>query len=788
MSYIPNNASIYLAAFSGCLSGLNQAGLEAAKIADAYAQELDTLWGVAGFTTLETTEIESLSESVWLFRSPLPASAAFTPSAYQAVASRVIALAQQGNAIVVAEGIDPNAGGSGGGPAASNLGVLWTALATMVATAATAVVQLNGYAAVGDGGGGVVFWNPIDTRASDGGTIQAVSGVATGRWNRLFDANSINVRWWGAKGDGSTDDTSAIQTAIDIFSGRSSTKSGEIIFPQGEYKITSTLTYTGNVSVGLRLAGSKTGVIDGTKITWAGAAFGTMMNCYGMCNSEFYSLFWYAGSSNQAAYGVWLHTDQPGGGSGSNLNDFNYCSFYNFKGNLGYQDSACIALGDNGSTQEVNAIFFDYCTLTGYNATFPTNIPFALVLCLQQASGNSEIFHFRGCEFNVAQFGFMCLGANNGISFTDGCQWSSITQCCIWVDTSAMVYVHGAGCEVVNDVPGGPLNKCVFLHTGNVCTAVIDSSEIVIDAGNNSALSLPAAYVTGGMSQWTNLKNGTIIVGNGFNTIRGTLLDANGGLADAHCVTSVQVGAGVTIERSLATGLTAAIGQIPVYDTSGNNLTGIYRSEAGRQRVTLVGNGGFEPSLAIPDYYGIPPSYGPFGPAWMNLGTGTPYFQEQPIYQAETRQTTTCYTFDFNNAQFHAAGTTAIMYLAQLQNRTAILRVVMEVITPFAGLATVTAKIGDATTQDGYLLAADMKAAAGTAYGLVTTDLGSFWGTISYAQGAYFGQWATNGAPLPAEYLKIVFTGASNFGNGTTTNLTNGVVRIYVTTEQVGYP
>lgn len=63
MSYTPNNASIYLAAFSGCLSGLNQAGLEAARIADAYAQELDTLWGVAGFTTLETTEIESLSES-----------------------------------------------------------------------------------------------------------------------------------------------------------------------------------------------------------------------------------------------------------------------------------------------------------------------------------------------------------------------------------------------------------------------------------------------------------------------------------------------------------------------------------------------------------------------------------------------------------------------------------------------------------------------------------------------------------------------------------------------------
>lgn len=71
------------------------------------------------------------------------------------------------------------------------------------------VIQLNGYYAEGDGGGGEFFWNATSTTADNGGTIIAPTGVSTGRWYRIFD-NIYRPTMFGAKGDGSTDDTTAV--------------------------------------------------------------------------------------------------------------------------------------------------------------------------------------------------------------------------------------------------------------------------------------------------------------------------------------------------------------------------------------------------------------------------------------------------------------------------------------------------------------------------------------------------------------------------------------------------
>ncbi len=55
-----------------------------------------------------------------------------------------------------------------------------------------------------------------------------------------------NVKDYGATGDGSTDDTAAIQSAIDAVPSRTNTGGGVLFFPPGDYKTTSTLTITGN--------------------------------------------------------------------------------------------------------------------------------------------------------------------------------------------------------------------------------------------------------------------------------------------------------------------------------------------------------------------------------------------------------------------------------------------------------------------------------------------------------------------------------------------------------------
>ncbi|MDF2719135.1 MAG: hypothetical protein K0R28_6060, partial [Paenibacillus sp.] len=75
-------------------------------------------------------------------------------------------------------------------------------------------------------------YDPVDTTSADNTGTVLVSGSGF-RFKRLY-SGALNVKWFGAKGDGSSDDAAAIQTAVDAAQNRGDT----LYFPTADYMIT----------------------------------------------------------------------------------------------------------------------------------------------------------------------------------------------------------------------------------------------------------------------------------------------------------------------------------------------------------------------------------------------------------------------------------------------------------------------------------------------------------------------------------------------------------------------
>lgn len=116
-------------------------------------------------------------------------------------------------------------------------------------------VFAQGYYAIADGAGGWFAWDETSTASADSGTI--LGNATAGRWVRVF-SGPINVRWFGAAGDGATDDRAAIKLAI-----AAAAKSGglsEVYFPPSAtpYMISRHLAIPSYVTI---LGGGKQSII-----------------------------------------------------------------------------------------------------------------------------------------------------------------------------------------------------------------------------------------------------------------------------------------------------------------------------------------------------------------------------------------------------------------------------------------------------------------------------------------------------------------------------------------------
>lgn len=94
---------------------------------------------------------------------------------------------------------------------------------------------------------GLFVYDPADKNTSDDSVMTLVTAEGL-RFKRITDQNNLNVRWFGATGNGLTDDWYAIQKAINYL--LANTAAGRtLFFPSGVYKITKPLiiaSFSGN--------------------------------------------------------------------------------------------------------------------------------------------------------------------------------------------------------------------------------------------------------------------------------------------------------------------------------------------------------------------------------------------------------------------------------------------------------------------------------------------------------------------------------------------------------------
>jgi len=104
---------------------------------------------------------------------------------------------------------------------------------------------LTYHTSLGDGGDGIFIWDASSFLSDNNGTAILPTGhVGAGRWVRVLENNTLNVRQAGARLDGS-DDTSFLQAAIDSFGDYA----GTVRISDGEITIVGTITLREGVKI-----------------------------------------------------------------------------------------------------------------------------------------------------------------------------------------------------------------------------------------------------------------------------------------------------------------------------------------------------------------------------------------------------------------------------------------------------------------------------------------------------------------------------------------------------------
>lgn len=250
---------------------------------------------------------------------------------------------------------------------------------------------VTGYYAVGDGGGGPYYYSASTSQSlANGGTILPAAG-GTGCWI-LEVSGTVSVKQFGATGNGTTNDTAAIQSAVNAVAA--------VVVPAGTYTISNISVPASCLSfLGQSQSGAVFTPLAGRA---AGAALITLTNTV---NGQY---------GNFTVNATAVLTDAPvfaTGDTGSNI----FGIVVTNCGGIALQLNACTDtrmfqnyVQDNG----VCAIFAGTCTHAEIFDNHCVSASSDTDSCIQTQSGNNNVIRNNYCKRTTASIGF-CIGVQS---------------------------------------------------------------------------------------------------------------------------------------------------------------------------------------------------------------------------------------------------------------------------------------------------------------------------------------------------------------------------------------
>lgn len=534
------------------------------------------------------------------------------------------------------------------------------------------------------------------------------------------------ISYFGAVGNGTTDDSSAFQSALNSIANG---ETNYVTLLPKTYAIGTTLTWTGSPSYGGGLIGVGGRTHTGSRLKWIGSAAGTLLNSKGLCRCQIEGINF---DANDLAKYAWLAEYNSIGAAGSFYNSFYHCAFSNATGT----GSGCFAVGTAiADTYQVSEFDFYSCDFGGVNAKAGF---------LQQRNGNTKNFRFFGGSCVFGETGFDC-GQSSGSYVIHGMFMGGHTVAGIKVGPTGFWDLTG----VEYESSGSDQPRFMDASTSaNAAGISLSCCDINVKCPSDDLIIKSAGSLTLKNNQFVNDRTA-------------------GALPRIQAATQVTINsAGPGVIDSSGNYFANATIYVPFYDDAGNALLGTDNARLNQYYIRSFG-----------DYGGVPGS----GTLPRLVNTNGGFFHVNTL-EARDSGKTAAYTgrltqevtrMDYTYTDFQVAATTKdINIMAPRTEGERVVGVYLTVSTVFGGTAgTLQFKVGSTLGGNEFLLAVDAKTLI-EKYGKLPADLGTAL-TTSASQGAY--------VQTTAYDIRIRLTS----GSGNLTGLNQGACSVWVVTEQL---